>query len=92
MAISNQIDCNPVVGCVSTKSVPEMTAQCHTSPSSRPNTTKGIGAIIRSILDAVISSYKRHQSRADLNRLSDDQLRDIGLEREHDGHIIQSRF
>ena len=92
MAISNQIDCNPVVGCVSTKSTPDMIAQCLTAPASRPATTKGVSAIIPVILDAMASAYKRYQNRLALTRLSDAQLRDIGLERGHDGHIGLPRF
>ncbi|PKR47969.1 hypothetical protein CU041_17825 [Thalassospira povalilytica] len=33
------------------------------------------------------ASYKRYQSRVALTRLSDTQLRDIGLERSDDGRI-----
>ncbi|MBS8272045.1 DUF1127 domain-containing protein [Thalassospira tepidiphila] len=86
MAVSNHIKCHPVVGQLSNKSSSEMLAQCLSFPASRPHATRGICAIIPTILDALIVAYKRCQGRNALDRLSDDQLRDIGLERTRDGY------
>jgi len=87
MAIQNQLECNRVVGCLSQTTSSELLAQCLPAPASRPNVTKGVSAIIFSTLDTVASSYKRYQNRVALTRLTDDQLRDIGLERSHDGFV-----
>jgi uncharacterized protein YjiS (DUF1127 family) len=88
MAASNQIECHPVVGCISNKISPGVMAQCLTSPTSRPTaTSKGVSAIIPAILDHMISAYKRHQSRVALGKLNEDQLHDIGLTRDADGHL-----
>lgn len=87
MAISNPLECSRSVGCLSTKTSPDVIVQCLISPPSRPNTTMGVSAIIPTILDAVTSSYKRYQSRIALTRLTEDQLRDIGLERSRDGFV-----
>ena len=91
MANSNPFECNRAVGCLSTKTSPDMIAQCLTSPTSHASTTKDVSAIIPAILDAVIASYKRYQSRVALTRLNDDQLRDIGLERSRDGFVYRDR-
>ncbi|WP_430474802.1 DUF1127 domain-containing protein [Thalassospira lucentensis] len=92
MAILNPFECNRAVGCLSTKTSPDMIAQCLTTPASRPSKTKGVSAIIPVILDAVIASYKRYQSRVALTRLNDNQLRDIGLERSRDGFVYRDRL
>lgn len=91
MVMTKQLECHPVVGCVSSKSSPEMIAQCLTSSASR-HTTKGVGAVIPAILNAVAKSYKRYESRVALTRLSDEQLRDIGLERNRDGIVSRERY
>lgn len=92
MAMTKQLECHPVVGCVSSKSSSEMIAQCLTSPASRHTKAMGVGAIILAILDTVAKSYKRYQSRVALHRLSDEQLCDIGLERTRDGIVSRERY
>ena len=87
MAIHNQIDCNPVVGCVSAKSLSVLAASRQTTPPSRHSISTGVSAIIAAIIGTLAASYKRYQSRVALTRLSDPQLRDIGLERSDDGRI-----
>ena len=87
MAASNHIECHPVVGRLSNKSSSEMLVQTPHSTASRPNTTSGRRAIIPTILNALIAAYKRHQDRKALNKLNDDQLHDIGLERTRDGYM-----
>ncbi|NIY76182.1 DUF1127 domain-containing protein [Thalassospira sp. HF15] len=87
MAASNHIECHPVVGHLSNKSSSEMLAQSPCPPASRPYATLGIRAIIPTILNALIATQKRYQERNALNKLSDDQLRDIGLERTRDGYM-----
>jgi len=87
MAASNHIECHPVVGCLSNKSSSEMLQQTPRSPASRHHTTPGIRAIIPTILNALVAAQKRYQGRNALNKLNDDQLRDIGLERTRDGYM-----
>lgn len=89
MAISNQVECNHVVGCMSKQPSSEMIPQT----TSRPKAFHGIsdiGAIIRAVLDRIIKSYAWYQSRIALTRLNDDQLRDIGLERHRDGFVTRA--
>lgn len=88
MAASNHVECHPVVGHLSKQSSSEMLAQSPHSPTSRPHVTLGIPAIIPTILNALIAAQKRYQERNSLKKLSDDQLRDIGLERTRDGYML----
>jgi len=92
MAVSHQIDCNTLVGCVSTKTSHGKMAQRPTSRATPPTVTKGVSAIIPAIVNAVLRSYKRYQSRIALNRLSDDQLYDIGLERHNNSYVPRNEY
>tara|TARA_B100000674_G_scaffold477817_1_gene474117 strand:+ start:11412 stop:11621 length:210 start_codon:yes stop_codon:yes gene_type:complete len=69
-----------------------MLAQRPSSPAARHHATQGIRAIIPATLDALIAAYKRYQGRNALHKLSDDQLRDIGLERTRDGYSMRDGY
>lgn len=92
MAVLNHIKCHPVVGPLSNKSSSEMRAQSLDSHASRHHTTDGLHAIIPTILDTLIAAYKHYQGRNALDKLSDDQLRDIGLERTRDGYATRDWY
>ena len=92
MAVSHQIECAPLAGCVLTKTSNAEMAQRPSSRATHPSTTKGVSAIIPAIVNAVLRSCKRYQSRVALNRLSDDQLYDIGLERHNNGYMPRDEY
>ncbi|QPO10597.1 DUF1127 domain-containing protein [Thalassospira sp. A40-3] len=92
MAVLNHIKCHPVVGPLSNTSSSEIRAQNPSFPASRRHTTEGLHAIIPTILDTLITAYKHYQGRNALNKLSNDQLRDIGLERTRDGYATRDWY
>lgn len=55
-----------------------------------------LGTILRTVLRGaavlLIRAYKRHRTDAALMRLNEYQLRDIGLERTHDGYTTRDWY
>lgn len=95
MAVSTQIECPARIECATPKTSPAMMAQRPTSPTERPSVSSvpnDVSANIATILDALIRFYKRHQSRTALTRLTDDQLRDVGLERRGNTYHPRDEF
>lgn len=92
MALSNHLECHPVVGCLSNKSSSEMLVRSPHSPVSCHHTTVDVRAIIPTIFNALIAAYKRYQGRVALHRLNEHQLRDIGLERTRDGYATRDWY
>ncbi len=66
----------------------ECDANVRLNRPSRPTVTQ----IATIAIDALLATYKRHQSRVALNRLSDHQLCDIGLERSESGYVSRDNY
>lgn len=69
----------------------ECDANVRLNRPSRPSRPT-VSHIVTTVINALLAAYKRHQSRAALHRLSDHQLRDIGLERSESGYTPRDNY